>query len=51
LGACGNAANATAEKGRQVIAHAAAQIVTLLQEVDRLPLSTLSNPTDLVALR
>jgi creatinine amidohydrolase len=50
-GACGNAANATAEKGRQVIAHAAAQIVTLLQEVDRLPLSTLSNPTDLDALR
>lgn len=45
-GACGNAANATAEKGHKVIAHAAAQIVTLLQEVDRLPLSTLTNPAD-----
>lgn len=45
-GACGNAANATAEKGRMVIANAAAQIVTLLQEVDRLPLSVLSNPAN-----
>jgi creatinine amidohydrolase len=45
-GACGNAANATAEKGRAVIAHAAAQIVTLLQEVDRLPMSVLSNAAD-----
>jgi creatinine amidohydrolase len=45
-GACGNAANATAEKGRQVIAHAAAQIVTLLEEVDRLPLSVLANAPD-----
>ena len=45
-GACGNAANASAEKGRKVIAHAAAQIVTLLEEIDRLPLSTLSNPAD-----
>jgi creatinine amidohydrolase len=49
-GACGNAANATAEKGGQVIANAAAQIVTLLQEVDRLPLSTLANAADPDAL-
>lgn len=50
-GACGNAADATAEKGRAVIAHAAAQIVTLLQEVDQLPLSVLSNHSDPDAIR
>lgn len=45
-GACGNAAAATVEKGRAVIAHAAAQIVTLLHEVDRLSLSVLDIPAD-----
>lgn len=40
-GACGNASAATAEKGRAVIDHAARQLVTLLEEVDRLPLSFL----------
>ncbi len=50
-GACGNAANATADKGHRVIAHAAAQIVTLLQEVDRLPLSILSNAANPDVLR
>jgi len=45
-GACGNAAAATAAKGRAVIDHAARQIVTLLDEVDRLPLSVLGNAPD-----
>ncbi|WP_135449793.1 creatininase family protein [Tabrizicola caldifontis] len=48
-GACGNASLATAEKGRQVIDHAARQIVTLLQEVDRMPLDHLSRSPDLDA--
>lgn len=46
-GACGDATRATAAKGRAFIDHAAAQIVTLLQEVQRLPLSfldTQANP-------
>lgn len=46
-GACGNAAAATAAKGSAFIAHAARQIVTLLQEVQRLPmdfLNTQANP-------
>ncbi|WP_136645340.1 creatininase family protein [Tabrizicola sp. YIM 78059] len=48
-GACGNASLATAEKGRQVIDHAARQIVTLLQEVDRMQLDHLSRSPDLDA--
>jgi creatinine amidohydrolase len=48
-GAAGNAALATAEKGRQVIAHAARQIVTLLQEVDRMTLDHLDRQPDLDA--
>lgn len=40
-GASGNAALATAEKGRAVIEHAARQIVTLLTEVDRMTLDHL----------
>ena len=40
-GAAGNATTATAEKGQLFIDHAARQIVTLLQEVQRLPLSWL----------
>lgn len=46
-GAAGNATLATAEKGQRAIDHAARQIVTLLEEVHRLPLSfldTLANP-------
>lgn len=46
-GACGDATKATAAKGRAFIDHAAAQIVTLLQEVHRMPLSfldTSANP-------
>ncbi len=48
-GACGNAAIATAEKGRAVIDHAARQIVTLLHEVDRMPLDHLTRAPDLDA--
>lgn len=40
-GACGNAAAATAEKGSEVIDFAARQLVTLLKEVHRMPLSFL----------
>ena len=40
-GAAGDATKATAQKGRAFIVHAAQQIVTLLQEVHRLPLSFL----------
>ncbi len=46
-GACGNAANATAAKGHAVIEHAACQLVELLAEVHRMPLSfldTVANP-------
>ena len=39
-GAAGNAAAATAEKGRAVIDAAARQLAALLAEVSRLPLST-----------
>lgn len=40
-GAAGNAARATADKGQKVVDAAARQLVLLLQEVARLPLSTL----------
>ena len=45
-GACGNAAAATADKGRTVIDHAARQLVSLLDEVHRLPLSFLDTAAD-----
>ena len=45
-GACGNATLATVEKGRQVIDNAAHQIVTLLEEVDRMPLDYLDRTPD-----
>ncbi len=45
-GACGNAAAATAEKGRAVIEHAARQLVSLLEEVHCLPLSFLDTVAD-----
>lgn len=38
-GACGNAADADAERGRQVVEHMAAALVELLEDVDRYPLS------------
>ncbi|HZY16958.1 MAG TPA: creatininase family protein [Ramlibacter sp.] len=41
MGAAGNATLATAEKGRAVVEAAGRQLALLLQEVDRLPLSTL----------
>lgn len=48
-GACGNAAIATVEKGEKTIANAARQIVTLLEEVDRMPLDHLDRRPDLDA--
>ena len=45
-GVAGNAAAATAEKGRAFIDNAARQIVTLLGEVNRLPLSWLDTTAD-----
>jgi creatinine amidohydrolase len=44
-GAVGNAAAATADKGRLVIEAAGLQLARLLQEVSRLPLSTLAYAT------
>lgn len=41
LGAAGNAAAATADKGRALVASAASQLALLLAELSRLPLSTL----------
>ena len=49
-GAVGNAAAATADKGRAVVQAAAAQLVQLLQELHDLPLSTLVASPDLAAL-
>ena len=49
-GAAGNASLATADKGHAVIVHAARQIVTLLQEVDRMPLDHLDRKPDLDAV-
>ena len=40
-GAAGDASTADAERGRQTIEHAAARLVALLEEVDRLPLTVL----------
>lgn len=45
-GAMGNAATATADKGRAFVDHAARELVVLLQEVAALPLSVLSNAAD-----
>jgi creatinine amidohydrolase len=41
-GACGDAAEATAEKGRLLVEHAATALVELLVEMDRFPLDRLS---------
>ncbi len=40
-GACGDAVDADAERGRRIIAHVAAGLVELLREVDRFPLDAL----------
>ena len=40
-GACGDATNADAERGRQLVEHAAQALVALLEEVDRYPLANL----------
>ena len=47
LGAAGNAANASADKGRALIDAAGLQLARLLQEVSSLPLSTLRASTDI----
>ena len=48
-GAVGNAAGATADKGRAVVQAASLQLVQLLQELHDLPLSTLVASPDLAA--
>ena len=45
-GVCGDATRATADKGQRTIDHAARQLVTLLQEVQRMPLSFLDTKAD-----
>ncbi len=45
-GAMGNAAAATADKGRAFVDHAARELVVLLQEVAAMPLSVLESPAD-----
>lgn len=45
-GAAGDATRATAEKGRAFVAHAAAQIAILLDEVHRMPLAFLDTPAN-----
>jgi len=40
-GACGNALDADAERGRQILEAAAARFIALLREIDRFPLSAL----------
>jgi creatinine amidohydrolase len=42
-GACGNALNATADKGRRLIEHGAAAFCELLEDVDRFDLAQLGN--------
>jgi len=42
-GACGNAAAATAEKGRLLVDHAAAGLAGLLEEIHRYPLSNIKD--------
>lgn len=46
-GAVGNAAAATAETGRAIIDHVASALVGLFQDVARLPVSLLHNPTEI----
>ena len=45
-GACGNAAAATAEKGRMVLDYAGREVARLLLEVHRLPMEAFSNQPD-----
>lgn len=44
LGVCGDARAATAASGAKLIDHAAKNLVRLLEEIDRMPLSTLKLP-------
>lgn len=43
-GACGNALDADAERGRRLVEHAAQAFVELVGEADRFPLASLSSP-------
>lgn len=45
LGVCGDARAATADSGAKLVDHAALNLVRLLEEVDRMPLSTLKPST------
>jgi len=40
-GACGDATNADAERGRALVEHAAQSLIALLREIDRYPLTRL----------
>jgi creatinine amidohydrolase len=40
-GACGDATDADAERGRQLVEHSASRFVKLLDEINRYPLSAL----------
>ena len=44
-GACGDATDADAERGRMLVDHAARALVELLQELDRFPPERLRSPT------
>ena len=44
-GACGDASNADAERGRALVDHAAGALVELLLELDRFPPDRLRSPT------
>ena len=46
-GAVGRAAEATAETGQRILEHVADRLVELLEDVHRLPVSLLHNPTEL----
>jgi len=45
LGVCGDAPAATAANGAKIIDHTARKLVRLLEEIDRMPISTLKLPT------
>ncbi|MDP4623452.1 MAG: creatininase family protein, partial [Hydrogenophaga sp.] len=47
MGAAGNAANATAEKGHAMLNAAGTQLAALIEEIARLPLDTLRPDIDL----
>jgi len=44
LGACGNALDADAERGRRIVEHVVPRLIELLREVDAYPLTALRDP-------